>query len=57
MALVLTRREGEVFWIGDRCRVKVYRIGKGSVRLAIEAPKEVKILREEIKNDAECGNR
>jgi carbon storage regulator len=44
--LVLTRRVGETIHIGDSVKVTVSRITGGStVRLSIEAPKEVSIAR------------
>lgn len=46
--LVLTRREGETLLIGDDIRVSVVRIHGAQVQLAIRAPREVIILREEI---------
>ena len=41
--LVLTRHEGESVWIGD---IKVTRYKQD--RLIIEAPKDVRIMREEL---------
>ena len=46
--LVLTRKLGEKIMIGDTVTVTVVDIKGDSVRLAIEAPKEVKIFRAEI---------
>lgn len=44
--LVLTRKSEEAVWIGD-VRVKVEVIGN-RVKLAIEAPQHVQVLREEL---------
>jgi carbon storage regulator len=46
--LVLSRRLDEVIVIGANVRIIVTSIAGGQVRLAIEAPPEVLILREEI---------
>jgi carbon storage regulator len=47
--LVLTRRVGEVIHIGDDIQVSVLGVQGKQVRLGIEAPKEVKVLRDELK--------
>jgi len=46
--LALTRKIGERIVIGDNIVVTVVGIKGDSIRLAIEAPKEVKIYRGEI---------
>lgn len=46
--LIFRRREGESFQIGENIRVQVLTISDGSVRLAIEAPKEIPVLRSEL---------
>lgn len=46
--LVLSRKTSEVLWIGDQISVMIIRIGPGSVRLGIEAPKSMPIRREEL---------
>ena len=46
--LVLTRKKGEAIHIGDGITLKVLRISSGSVRLGIEAPKEVPVTRAEL---------
>lgn len=47
--LVLTRKEGERIQIGDNICVTVVRIATGGVRLGVEAPPEVPVLRAELK--------
>jgi carbon storage regulator len=47
--LVLTRKEGERIQIGDKICVTVVRIVGGGVRLGVEAPPEVPVLRAELK--------
>ena len=46
--LVLTRRQGESVRIGPDVRVTVVASSGGQVRIAIDAPQEVGIFREEI---------
>ncbi len=46
--LILTRREGQAVQIGDNITVRVIELTDGSVRLAIDAPREVSILRTEL---------
>ena len=46
--LVLTRRHGESVRIGPDVRVTVVASTGGQVRIAIDAPQEVSIFREEI---------
>ena len=48
--LVLSRKVGERIWIGDQIAVTVVRITGGGVRLGIEAPPEMAVVREELKN-------
>jgi carbon storage regulator len=46
--LVLTRKQGEAVVIGSDIRMKVLRVRSGGIRLGIEAPSDVVILREEL---------
>lgn len=50
--LVLSRKVGERVSIGDHVKVTVVRIGPSSVRLGIEAPEDLNIVREELTGDA-----
>jgi carbon storage regulator len=47
--LVLSRKECERILIGDNTVITVVRIGRDKVRLGIEAPKDLEVLREELK--------
>ena len=47
--LVLSRKVGERIWIGENIAVTVVRIAGGGVRLGIEAPAELPVIREELK--------
>jgi len=46
--LILTRKVGETIRIGDDVTVRVLEVRGGQVRLGLEAPSDVRILREEI---------
>jgi carbon storage regulator len=46
--LVLSRKAGEKILIGDNIAVTVVRVAQGVVRLGVEAPKELPIVREEL---------
>lgn len=46
--LVLTRKLNESLIIGDFIEVTIIEISNGSVRLGINAPKHIKVLRKEI---------
>jgi len=48
--LVLSRKVGERILIGDKIAVTVVRVGPGIVRLGVEAPHELAIIREELKD-------
>ncbi len=47
--LVLSRKVGEKILIGDTIAVTVVRVAQGIVRIGVEAPRELPIVREEIK--------
>jgi carbon storage regulator len=46
--LVLSRKVGERILIGENIAVTVVRIAQGSVRIGVEAPGNLPIVREEI---------
>jgi carbon storage regulator len=46
--LVLTRKLGQRFVIGDSIIVTVLHVESGKVRLGVQAPSQIKILREEL---------
>jgi carbon storage regulator len=46
--LVLTRKQGELIHVGDGIQIKVIKTGKGTVKIGIEAPGHVKVLRGEL---------
>ena len=53
--LILQRKAGESLLIGDGIEITVLSVDSGRVRLAIEAPKSVPILRSELKATAEVN--
>jgi carbon storage regulator len=46
--LVLTRKRSESVKIGDNIVIKVIQTGRGMVKLGIEAPSNVRVLRAEL---------
>jgi carbon storage regulator len=60
--LVLTRRKGDQIRIGDGVTLKVLRLSPGSVRLGIDAPREIPVVRAELEetrasSSQTCDNR
>ena len=53
--LILQRKAGESLFIGDEIEVSVLSVEAGRVRLAIDAPKSVSILRSELKIAADTN--
>lgn len=50
--LVLSRKSGEQIHIGDQVTIEVRRVAGNRVTLAVQAPREVRILRGELKEAA-----
>ncbi|MGE4511422.1 MAG: carbon storage regulator CsrA [Sulfurimonadaceae bacterium] len=55
--LVLARKIDESIIIGDDITVKIVSIDKGVVKLGIEAPSHVTIIRDELLSDLKNSNR
>ena len=55
--LVLSRKVGERIWIGDEIAITVVRLTSGGVRIGIEAPKELAVVREELKQKIEAAEK
>jgi len=53
--LVLSRRESEQIRLGDSIVVTVVRLGSDRVRLGIEAPRDLVVLRGELEPRAACA--
>lgn len=50
--LVLTRKPAETIRIGDDIVIKVIKTGKGTVRIGIEAPASVRVMRGELADES-----
>ena len=55
--LILTRQAGEAITIGDGVRIVVLGVDRRGVRIGIDAPSHVRILRAEIVSEVEAENR
>jgi carbon storage regulator len=53
--LILTRKVGESVLIGDGIKVSVLAVKGNQVRVGIDAPKEVSVHREEVRERLEEG--
>ncbi len=51
--LVLSRKQLDSIIIGEDIKITVVRIDRNQVRLGIEAPSHIPVLREELRLDAE----
>ena len=54
--LILSRKLDESILIGDSITLKVISIDKGSVKLGIDAPANVRVLRSELINAVKNSN-
>jgi carbon storage regulator len=54
--LVLSRKPGERILIGDNVTVTIVRIGPNNVRLGIDAPRDMNIVREELLLDSHASH-
>ena len=54
--LILTRRPGEAIRIGDNIRLVVLQSAPGKVRIGIEGPLDLRVLREELYAQILQGN-
>ncbi|KEH89016.1 carbon storage regulator [Clostridium novyi A str. BKT29909] len=55
--LVVKRKKGESILIGDDIEITIVNLDNGSVKVAIDAPKEVTILRKELYKEVEEENK
>lgn len=51
--LVLTRKKNEMIHIGEGIVIKVIHTGHNTVKIGIEAPREIRVLRSELRQPAE----
>jgi len=54
--LVLSRKVGQRILIGENISVTVVRVAQGGVRIGIEAPPELPIVREELQKKLEAAD-
>lgn len=54
--LVLSRKPGESIVLANSIRVTVIEVSGGVVRIGIEAPREISIVREELHREVEGEN-
>ena len=52
--LVLTRKQDEMIQIGQDIVVKVISAGKGKVKIGIDAPAEVRVMRAELADEVKA---
>lgn len=55
--LVLTRKRGERIMIGDNVVVTILEVSGDQVRVGIEAPRSVSVMREELQDQVAEANR
>ena len=55
--LVVKRKKGESILIGDDIEINIVNIDNGSVKISIEAPKEITILRKELYTQVQQENK
>ncbi|PJA31794.1 MAG: carbon storage regulator [Zetaproteobacteria bacterium CG_4_9_14_3_um_filter_53_7] len=53
--LILTRKKGEAIAIGDNIQIQVLNVKGGQVRIGIDAPRDVRVNREERIESEEMG--
>lgn len=53
--LILTRKPGEAIRLDDDILIKVFEINGSQVRIGIDAPREVKVHRDEIYQKIHSG--
>ena len=55
--LILGRKEGEEIYLGNNIKIKITEINNGAVKVGIDAPREVLVLRGELKDNIEASNK
>lgn len=55
--LVITRKKGQSVLIGDDIEISIVKVNDGSVKIAIDAPKEKVILRKEVYENVKNENK
>ena len=55
--LIITRKKGQSIMIGDDIEITVSKLDDGSVKLGIDAPKDMTILRKELYEEVKNENK
>ena len=55
--LVLSRKLDEAIWLGDNIKIKIMGIEKGVVKLGIDAPSDISIVRNELIENVTDANK
>ena len=55
--LIITRKKGESLMIGDDIEIIISKIDDGSVKIGIQAPRDIQILRKELYEEVEKENK
>ena len=55
--LVLKRKAGESIIVNENIEIKIIEIEEGRIKIGIEAPKEVSILRKEVLDETRIENK
>ena len=55
--LILNRKQGESIIIDDKIEIRILEIIDGKIKIGIEAPKEVTILRKEVYDEIKDENK
>lgn len=55
--LIITRKAGESIMIGDDIEITISKVDDGSVKIGINAPRDVTILRKELYEEIEKENK
>jgi carbon storage regulator len=53
--LVIRRRAGESLFIGEDVEIRILEIGTSQVKLGIEAPKDITVLRSEVRETQQAN--
>ena len=55
--LVLKRKAGESIIVADNIEIKIIEVEEGRIKIGIDAPKEVSILRKEVLDETKSENK
>ena len=54
--LVLSRKVGETIWIGEEIEIVISEVNGEKVKVAINAPRNMEIIRGELRQDVSSSN-